>query len=585
MIHEIYSDLPSFKTVKLTSGLNILVVSKSPDSTTRHTRNKAGKTSLIELMHLMLGADIDRRSLICEDMLSMFTFGMILDVMGSKVSIERSCKQRSKILIESSNFGKLPIHPYLDNSSGKFTLPNEKWKDLLGYSIFNLPFAQQQRKSYAASFRSLISYFLRRESVGGFSEPQLNSSKQQLWDSQTALSYLLGFDLDVPYQFQQIRLRERTIRELRKLLSSNGEFKGMESIGNLRTEATLVEGKVEKLNKELTEFRILESYHALESEADELVRIIREISNEDVIDKEYLRHLKEAFASENPPKLDDVIKLYNEAISEVPSIVVKKLTDAKIFYETIVKNRELYLRGEITNIENKMRVRNSRALEAERRRVEIMKILSSHGALEQYTKLQSELAKQRGALEVLQKEIKLLEQLSVTKSEAKMERAKLELMLKRNYEDEREIYKRAIDTYGHFSGQFYQSPGNLVIDPTSNGPEFRVTIQGERSKGVKNIQIFCFDMMLMQIAKRRQFGIDFLVHDSHIFDGVDERQIAVALKIAKETSEKLGFQYIVTLNSDVLPGKEVVGIDFDSYKVAIELNDKTETGGLFGLAF
>jgi uncharacterized protein YydD (DUF2326 family) len=245
----------------------------------------------------------------------------------------------------------------------------------------------------------------------------------------------------------------------------------------------------------------------------------------------------------------------------------------------------LYLEGEITELQAKIKKKDG-AIEAfEKRKSEIMNILNSHGALEQYSNLQAELTRMHIILESTKEKIRLLEQLSETKSEAKLERAKLELMLKKNYAEQAELYNKAIKVFEDFSSQFYENPGSLVIEPTPNGPDFYVKIQGERSKGIRNIQIFCFDMMLMQILKDQGFGPDFLIHDSHLFDGVDERQIATALKIGKETSERLRFQYIVTMNSDVLPKRDIVGIDLNSFKVSVELDDKTDTGGLFGFRF
>jgi uncharacterized protein YydD (DUF2326 family) len=49
-------------------------------------------------------------------------------------------------------------------------------------------------------------------------------------------------------------------------------------------------------------------------------------------------------------------------------------------------------------------------------------------------------------------------------------------------------------------------------------------------------------------------GPGFLIHDSHLYEPVDGRQFARALRIGAEYAEEIGIQYIVTLNSDELVG-------------------------------
>ncbi|MFE0201047.1 DUF2326 domain-containing protein [[Kitasatospora] papulosa] len=46
--------------------------------------------------------------------------------------------------------------------------------------------------------------------------------------------------------------------------------------------------------------------------------------------------------------------------------------------------------------------------------------------------------------------------------------------------------------------------------------------------------IFGFDLALAVLAHRHGRGPDFLIHDSHLYDGVDERQVARALALAAE---------------------------------------------------
>ena len=65
MIRTITSPtLRTFKRIDFQAGLNVLVADKTASSTDKQTRNSAGKTSLIEIIHFLFGADCDKDSFV-----------------------------------------------------------------------------------------------------------------------------------------------------------------------------------------------------------------------------------------------------------------------------------------------------------------------------------------------------------------------------------------------------------------------------------------------------------------------------------------------------------------------------------------
>jgi len=99
------------------------------------------------------------------------------------------------------------------------------------------------------------------------------------------------------------------------------------------------------------------------------------------------------------------------------------------------------------------------------------------------------------------------------------------------------------------------------------------------------MRIFCFDMMLMLLSLERDRSPGFLVHDSHLFDGVDERQVGKALAVGAELAAKHGFQYVVTMNTDSVPKEVPAGFKLEDYVLNVRLTDASEDGGLFGFRF
>ena len=65
----------------------------------------------------------------------------------------------------------------------------------------------------------------------------------------------------------------------------------------------------------------------------------------------------------------------------------------------------------------------------------------------------------------------------------------------------------------------------------------------------------------------------------------DERQVARALQLGSDTANSCGWQYLVTMNPDDLPGEFSSGFDIERHILPVRLSDVTETGGLFGLRF
>ena len=177
------------------------------------------------------------------------------------------------------------------------------------------------------------------------------------------------------------------------------------------------------------------------------------------------------------------------------------------------------------------------------------------------------------------------DQLDQEDAEIEAERNQLALRLRQDFNEQSERLNRAILAFESASRYLYEEGGSLTVEATPTGPRFGVRIRGGSSRGVTNMQVFCFDMLLATMAMEQGIGPGLLVHDSHLFDGVDERQIARALEYGASTASELGFQYIVTMNSDVLEGARLAGYDAAQHLLPAVLTDETEEGGLFGFRF
>lgn len=218
-------------------------------------------------------------------------------------------------------------------------------------------------------------------------------------------------------------------------------------------------------------------------------------------------------------------------------------------------------------------------------RASLLAVLGEHGALEEFTLLQQAHLETVAAIGVLDTRIANLKQAEVGRSQLKIELERLYQRASQDYEEREPARRRAISLFNGHSEALYARPGRLVIEVTHSGFKFEVEIERAKSAGIGNMKILCYDLTLAQIWAARPGAPGFLAHDSLIFDGVDERQVAAAIQRAAEVAAKDGFQYICTINSDAVPYQEFAqDFGFDDH-VRLRLTDETPDGCLLGMRF
>ncbi|WP_298271573.1 ABC-three component system protein [Geobacter sp.] len=573
MIHRIYSTLPTFKTLEFHPGLNVLMAQKETGASEKQTRNRAGKTSLIEIVHFLTGADSGKDSLFRMNELVNETFGMEFDLGGEMLSVERCGREKSRIHVAGGSFLK-----------GKSKLSNSEWVELLGEAMFGLN-AIPDGPGRTPTFRSLFAYFVRRQLSGAFTTPEKQANMQQAGDYQVALLFLLGLDWKITSDWQQVRDREKTLAELKKAAGAGAFGSIIGKTADLRTQLTVAEARLNEFRAQIKGFRVLPQYRELEEEADKITRQLNAISNDNTIDAATIRDLEAAMYAETPPPLEALEAVYAEAGVALPGVAIKRYDEVRSFHESVVRNRRDYLSEELLAARQRVTSREQEKQRLDHRRAEIMGILQSHGALDQFAKLQGEVGRLEAEVESLRQRFEAAEQLEGTKNELEIERNRLTLRLRRDFSEQNQRLSEAILAFEETSRRLYESAGSMTVEETPNGPVFQFPMQGSRSKGIKNMQIFCFDLMLMRLCAKRGIGPGFLIHDSHLFDGVDGRQVISALKVGAEMARELGFQYIVTMNEDDAFKEKTDGFDLRDYVLPVVLTDAREDGGLFGFRF
>ena len=102
-----------------------------------------------------------------------------------------------------------------------------------------------------------------------------------------------------------------------------------------------------------------------------------------------------------------------------------------------------------------------------------------------------------------------------TVAELDIERANLSKALRDDIHEREAIIREAILAFESLSEIPVRKGGQSHHLRDGNGPQFEVHIEGQRSKGIADMQ-FCFDLMLTELSIKQGRGPGFLIHDTKI---------------------------------------------------------------------
>lgn len=579
MIKKLSANHPSFKTIEFNAGFNVVWADRTQESTKRDSRNGLGKSTLIEIIHFCLGAKSSKGKGLLVEALKGWEFTLDLEVDGKTFSVTRCVDDPNNFFVDGET-SDLPMKP--KKKKGEYAFGLRDWNALLGSLFYKLPLETEEK--YQPTFRSLISYSIRR-GKDAFSTPFEHHRKQIEWDKQVHNAFLLGLAWEDASELQLLKDRKKGLESLKKA-AKTGVVKGfVGSLGDLEARRVRLQKKADAEAADLASFKVHPQYTEIRTQANQLTSDIHEASNKNAVDQRMLSLYEKALAEENVPVPNAIEKLYADAGISLPGVTLRRIEEVQAFHHEIIENRREFLAAEVSRLKRDLVVREQLIKEKSNERATVMEVLKTHGALEEYTLIQKRHLETVNELNSVTSSIDNLKACETGLSQLKIDQEVLQQKARRDYDERREIWEKAIELFNAFTERLYNVPGRLVIDVAPTGFKFDVEIERSGSNGVGNMKVFCYDMTIASLWSEKSPSPRLVVHDSLIFDGVDERQRALALEVAAKEAEARQFQYICTLNSDEVPWSEFTeGFDLRAF-VKATLTDADVSGSLLGLRF
>ena len=378
-----------------------------------------------------------------------------------------------------------------------------------------------------------------------------------------------------------------------KMIKSGYLTNGALDVNKMQARLDLLDTEIDGKRKEVATASVVDGYRQHEVTANQLTSRIRDLNEANLEDLDLIESIDLALQEVDDASAADLKSLYEQVGIFFSDQIKKRFEQVEAFHRQVAKNRELHLKREKKNASERLSSRKIEINKLQDGLKEKLDLLRSGIAIERLTLLQSDLNRLEAEQADLRKQIPRFRDVEEDRKRLSREIGDLVDLIGQDVIEREVARKSAVQIFGETSKFLYDEPGQLILGKSKGivGLSIETDILGKKSGGKNHMQVFCFDWLLVEVAKINDRFPGFLIHDSHIFDGVDGRQIGLALKLAQQKCDRLGVQYIVAMSSDDLQKikneEEVSGeeiFDPSEYIMETRLSDEPN-GGLFGVRF
>jgi len=551
---KVSANKSSFKTVYFKkSGLNFIVAKQknAKNKDVGKTYNGVGKSLLISIIHFCLGSKTKNYTSFCEK-LPDWEFSLEFAIGEKNYTATRTTINPNRIKLNGEELTLTKFNTKMEELC--FQIPDD---------IGNL------------SFRSLLPFFIRpnKKSYVSFGEAITTPNPYQ---KMVYNAFLLGLDVFLAKKKHNLKKEQDRIKDLEQNFKKDDLLRDFFS-GQKDVSLTIddLDEQIEKLEKSLRNFKVAEDYYEVQLEADKIEQKLFQLNNKIILLKNNVASIENSLKIEpSKENLDEIQKIYEEANVHFSDALTKTLSDLESFYEKLVTNRKRRLMEQKNKLELEIDEKSTAAQKLQDEFDNLMKYLGDHEALDVFVALSEKSSKLKSSSENLKK-------YQVLQAEYKEKLREIEKDQIEQAEKTDEYLKGMQSEIGELRNYFRNlvkrfyphSIAGLTIENNDrdNLQRFDIDakIESDNSDGINNVKIFCYDLTVL--FKGQNHNMNFIFHDSRLFDGIDERQKAELTKVLSEQFSNTDKQYIASVNQNQLT--EIYNILGDElYKEIIEDN-------------
>jgi|GEM_PF-2976509 len=596
MIRRIGSSDPRFRPIIFRPGLNVVLALRSEGSTDKASTNATGKTAIVEIIHFLLGGDLDRLKTLCKAALNEHAFFMEFTVGPREIGVRRSPAAPKVVWVSGLTDSERKIAQPKAEHESAFLIEAETWKRLLGHWMFDLPLNDDERG--LPSFRGLFAYFARHPE-SAFINFKSTVPYEGAAAAERKYSYLLLLDwrltrdaTDLKSEYDKSVADQTGFKQLAKRLGANGPSDS-QLAADLAFMKAAAENEADQAKRTLDQFRVLPEYEAEERRADELASKMQGLRREILTGTRLLDEYRASARETSDMSGQEVADLYDSAGVELAPLIKRRIDEVTQFHRTLVIERQAFLSAEISRVQTDLDRKRSELEDLDEQKSRILNHLEGAKALPEYTELSLRASELRAKAMQLAEARGMYDDLLKTKAALSRKKADLQGRFTSYALENQEFFDSVVAKYGEMSQDLHESMAQLILRidfPRQSFPKFfvDVKIEGKGATGRTRAEVFLFDLLLAQLWSKSHGNIEVLVHDTHMFDSMDPRQRAHSILLAAETVERHDFQHIMLFNESEFPKvdlDQLLGVEGAWAGWVAHATDDTPDGGTFGFRF
>lgn len=587
ILTKLYSNSDEkFTPILFKAGLNIILGEiRLPENMNKDTHN-LGKSTLASLLDYCLLKGKSQNFFLFKhfDIFKDFVFYLEIEYTENKyLTIKRSVENNSKIsFIKHDEKNQTFVH-LVDDEWTHLNLPIEKAKLELD-SILNLEVVKPW------DYRKPVSYALRSQDDYADVFQLKKFVKHIEW--KPYLSKLLGLNANLVKQ--QYELKDSFDKAKLEKVKLEKELVGFtDSLDKLEGLILIKEEDAQKIRQQLDDFDFeIEESKVNKELVEDIDSQISKLNKERYYISSAVEKLEQSLNKEKIIFNTNEAKTIFEEAGILFSGQIKKTYDELIqFNKDITKERQSYLKDELTESKNDLENLEIDIKKLNKERTEALFFLKDSGAIDKYKVLSNKLVKLDAdilSLKVQENKLLAYENAKIEEEKLKGEIDTNKILIANNVKESKNkesIYSQIKLRFNDIIKTILDKEALISISQNKEGNlEFKEEIldtngyETSESDGNTYKKLLCmaFDLAVNQVYKDAQYS-KFVYHDGFL-EKLDDRKKIKFIELIRKISDNQ-FQYIGTLIDSELPNRNK--LIFNDNEIILTLHDDGNNGRLF----